>query len=123
MQTEKRTGARVLAPLAIVAFGLAFLLILATAGGGDGGEESKTDATAQEQRDLELAREKRRRAKSDERKEGQAEVPQDVYVVKTGDTLGSIAEKTGVPVEKLQELNPELDPQALVSGQKIKLRE
>ncbi|MEA2351873.1 MAG: LysM domain, partial [Thermoleophilaceae bacterium] len=44
------------------------------------------------------------------------------YVVKTGDTLGSIAQKTGVPVEKLQELNPTLDPQALVSGQRIKLR-
>ena len=43
--------------------------------------------------------------------------------MKTGDTLGAIAEKTGVDVEKLQELNPELDPQALVSGQKIKLRE
>ena len=45
------------------------------------------------------------------------------YTVKTGDTLGAIAEKTGLTVERLQELNPELDPQALVSGQKIKLRE
>ncbi|HEY1360039.1 MAG TPA: LysM domain-containing protein [Thermoleophilaceae bacterium] len=45
------------------------------------------------------------------------------YTVKTGDTLGGISAKTGVPVEKLQELNPGLDPQALVSGQRIKLRE
>lgn len=45
------------------------------------------------------------------------------YTVKTGDTLGAIAEKTGLTVERLQQLNPELDPQALVSGQKIKLRE
>ncbi|HEY6780051.1 MAG TPA: LysM domain-containing protein [Thermoleophilaceae bacterium] len=45
------------------------------------------------------------------------------YTVKTGDTLGAIAEQTGVSVEQLQELNPELDPQALVSGQRIKLRE
>jgi LysM repeat protein len=45
------------------------------------------------------------------------------YTVKTGDTLGAIAEKTGVSVERLQELNPELDPQALLSGQKINLRE
>ena len=42
---------------------------------------------------------------------------------KAGDNLGSIAEKTQVPIETLQELNPELDPQALVSGQKIKLKE
>ena len=122
MPTAKRTPARVLAPLALVAFGLALLLIVASAGGGDD-EPSKDSATQQEQRDLELAKEKRRRQKSDERQEGQGKTPAGVYVVKTGDTLGSIAEKTGIPVEKLQELNPELDPQALVSGQKIKLRE
>ncbi len=122
MATRNRTPARVLAPLAIIAFALAVLITFATAGGDDE-ESSKTAATQQEQRDLELAREKRRRARTEERKEGQGKLPQDVYVVKTGDTLGSIAEKTGIPVEKLQELNPELDPQALVSGQKIKLRE
>ena len=122
MPTAKRTPARVLAPLALVAFGLALLLIVASAGGGDD-EPSPSSASEQEQRDLELAKEKRRRQKSDESREGQGELPRSIYVVKTGDTLGSIAERTGVPVEKLQELNPELDPQALVSGQKIKLRE
>ena len=45
------------------------------------------------------------------------------YTVKLNDSLGSIAEKTGVPVERLEELNPQLDPQALVVGQRIKLRE
>ena len=45
------------------------------------------------------------------------------YRIKAGDTLGAIAVKTGVPVERLEELNPELDPQALVAGQRIKLRE
>jgi LysM repeat protein len=122
MATRNRTPARVLAPLAIVAFAIAVLVTFATAGSDDD-EPSKTSVTQQEQRDLELAKEKRRRQRSEERKEGQGKLPQDVYVVKTGDTLGSIAEKTGIPVEKLQELNPELDPQALVSGQKIKLRE
>lgn len=123
MPTAKRTPARVLAPLAIVAFGIAFLLILASAGGGGDDEPSPNAANQQEQRDLELAKEKKRRQKTEESREGQGELPNSVYVVKAGDTLGSIAEKTGVPVEKLQELNPELDPQALVSGQKIKLRE
>ena len=46
-----------------------------------------------------------------------------MYIVKEGDTLGSIAEKTGKSVEELQELNPELDPQALVTGQEVRLRE
>jgi LysM repeat protein len=122
MPTTKRTPARVLAPLAIIAFGIALLLIVASAGGGED-EPANSSSTEQEQRDLELAKEKRRRQKTEQREEGQGKVSTEIYVVKTGDTLGSIAEKTGIPVEKLQELNPELDPQALVSGQKIKLRE
>jgi LysM repeat protein len=48
--------------------------------------------------------------------------PRTTYTIKAGDTLGAIAERTGVQVETLQELNPELDPQALIAGQKIQLR-
>jgi LysM repeat protein len=43
--------------------------------------------------------------------------------VKAGDNLDLIAEKTDVPADTLQELNPEVDPQALVIGEKITLRE
>ncbi|MEA2474856.1 MAG: hypothetical protein QOE06_2771 [Thermoleophilaceae bacterium] len=121
MPTVKRTPARVLAPLALLAFGLALLLIV-TSGGGNSSQSSKKTPTAQEQRDLQLAKDKKRRSKSTSRSQGQGKTPQGIYVVKTGDTLGSIAQRTGVPVEKLQTLNPELDPQALVSGQKIKLK-
>jgi LysM domain len=45
------------------------------------------------------------------------------YRVQLNDTLELIAEKTGVPVETLEVLNPELDPQTLVVGQRIRLRE
>jgi LysM repeat protein len=44
------------------------------------------------------------------------------YVVQNGDTLTSIAHKTGVPLRQIEELNPGLDPQILVSGEKLKLR-
>jgi LysM repeat protein len=44
------------------------------------------------------------------------------YTVKPGDTLGMIAEETGVSVAELQELNPELDPQSLTVGDRIRLR-
>lgn len=44
------------------------------------------------------------------------------YEVESGDTLESIASKTGIPVERIERLNPNLDPQALQVGQKIKLR-
>jgi LysM repeat protein len=44
------------------------------------------------------------------------------YVVQNGDTLTSIAQKTGVSVAQIQALNPGVDPQILVSGEKLKLR-
>jgi LysM repeat protein len=43
------------------------------------------------------------------------------YVVKPGDNLAIIAEQTGVSLERLRELNQTLDPQGLVSGQRVKL--
>jgi LysM repeat protein len=45
------------------------------------------------------------------------------YVVKSGDTLIGIAHRMGVPVLRIQELNPEVDPQILIAGEKLKLRE
>jgi LysM repeat protein len=44
------------------------------------------------------------------------------YEVQSGDTLISIAHKTGVPVAELQALNPEVDPQILVAGEVLKLQ-
>ena len=45
-----------------------------------------------------------------------------VYEVKSGDSLTAISEQTGIPVERLERLNPGLDPQTLQPGQKLKLR-
>jgi LysM repeat protein len=44
------------------------------------------------------------------------------YVVESGDTLVSIAHRTGVPVAHILALNPEVDPQILIAGQTLKLR-
>jgi LysM domain len=44
------------------------------------------------------------------------------YIVQTGDTLGSIAAKTGTTVAKLMQLNPGIDPSALQVGQKIRVQ-
>jgi len=43
------------------------------------------------------------------------------YVVKPGDTLSSIALKTGVPLARIEALNPNVDTQSLQAGQRIKL--
>lgn len=44
------------------------------------------------------------------------------YVVRRGDTLSEIVERTGIAREQLERLNPVLDPQALSPGQRIRLR-
>src|SRR5947209_11608010 len=44
------------------------------------------------------------------------------YTVQPGDSLTSIAKKTGISMTKLEELNPAADPNALQSGQRLRLR-
>jgi LysM repeat protein len=102
-----RSPARFLAPLALVAFVVALLMVISSGNGDQGGEvpasntqpEATATATADE-------KPKRRRK---------------VYVVKPGDTPSGIAEKTGVSLEQLEEANPDLDPQLLAPGQRIRL--
>lgn len=105
-----RSPARLLAPVALVLVAIAFLFVVASSGtdSDDGDRASETTERTTTERTTARKPPPRRTA---------------TYTVKTGDTLGAIAEKTGLDVEELQTLNPELDPQALVSGQKIKLRE
>ncbi|MEA2177798.1 MAG: LysM domain [Solirubrobacteraceae bacterium] len=45
------------------------------------------------------------------------------YRVRSGDTLGAIAEKVDVSVDRLVQLNPDVDPQSLRAGQRLRLRE
>jgi LysM repeat protein len=113
---ERRSPLRILAPVALIIFGLALLLIISSAsGGGGGGATSST--SAEKTRDLGTGATKSTRKKSSRDK-----LPKSVYIVKSGDTLGSISQKVGVSVAKLQELNPNLDQFSLVAGQKIKIR-
>jgi len=44
------------------------------------------------------------------------------YVVQSGDTLGSMAEKYGTTVDELMTLNPGIDPTALHIGQRIRVK-
>ncbi len=44
------------------------------------------------------------------------------YVVAPGDNLTSIAHKTGLTVGAIQTLNPGIDPNALQTGQRLRLR-
>jgi LysM repeat protein len=118
---RRRTPLRILAPLALIAVGVALVLIIQSASNGTSKSTKQSSSAAEKARDLGTSakdrRAERRRARRDKDK-----LPQNIYIVKEGDTLGGIAQKTGVPVEKLQELNPGLDQFQLSTGQKVKLR-
>jgi LysM repeat protein len=83
------------------------IVVIATAlGGGEGGGGSGGGPTP-----------------AGHAKQGHAKVhvPK-TYEVQSGDTLTSIAHETGVPVAVILKLNPGVDPQILISGEKLKLR-
>ncbi|HSD01423.1 MAG TPA: LysM domain-containing protein [Gaiellales bacterium] len=60
--------------------------------------------------------------KPDISKVGRKAVRKGVWIVRSGDTLGEISVKTGIDESTLLQLNPDLDPQALLEGQRIALR-
>lgn len=109
---KSRTPLRILAPLALVVVAVALFIVVTGAGSGSsgGGPASSGDTNTAT-------------TKTTSNKPAPKKKVASTYTVKAGDNLGSIAEKTRVPVEKLQTINPALDPQALVTGQKIKLKE
>jgi LysM repeat protein len=100
-----RSPARFLAPLALLAVAFALFSIL-----GDGAGGGEEPATTQQPRATTTATPKQ-----------QAKRKRKVYVVKPGDTPSGIAEKTGVSLEQLEEANPDLDPQLLAPGQRIRI--
>lgn len=105
--------ARLLAPLALISVAVAVTAIVlgsGVVGDDDGAETAGTrDLPTATQETTKKQRPNRRRPAT--------------YTIKANDTLSGIAAKNGTTVERLQELNPDLDPQGLVAGQKIKLRE
>jgi LysM repeat protein len=103
----RRSPARLLAPLALVGFIVALLVVVNGASDGSSnknGARPAASATATPTR-KQKARKHRKR-----------------YVVKAGDTPSGIAQKTGVPLSQIMKLNPKLDDQTLTVGDKIKLR-
>lgn len=105
-----RLTARVLVALALLGSLFAVGSVVAgTLGGGSGeGEQTQQRSGPADRGKAEQQRERKR--------------PPREYVVEAGDTLSGIAEKLGVPVKRLQRLNPDLDPQALATGQVLRLR-
>lgn len=98
-----RKPGRYLAPVALVAVIVAVLLVVRA------GTGSSHHATVTQRADrLPVSR----------------RVPrgQRFYVVRAGDSLSTISVKTGIPVARLESLNPSVDPNSLQTGQRLRLR-
>ena len=119
-QRTRRSPARFLAPLALIAVLVAFLAIVTSSGGGGGGtatDESSGTTSAQ----TSTTKKKTTSAKAG-KKAAKTKDAAKTYTVQVGDTLGGIADKTGVPLERIEELNPNVDPHAMTTGQEIRLK-
>jgi LysM repeat protein len=106
MNRRSSPTARLLALLALVVGLIVVIVALGSALGGNdhGGSNGRAHA-----------------GQAKHRSAPQKEAPAS-YTVQNGDTLTSIAHETGVPVARIQALNPGVDPQILISGEQLKLR-
>jgi hypothetical protein len=105
---ERRTNyvARVLAVLALAA-ALVLVAVTITTSGGDSDDGDDSETTAEQ---------------SGTTKKGQRALDKGVWIVREGDTLVSISAETGIELDELVELNPDIDPQVLATGQRVSLR-
>jgi LysM repeat protein len=102
-----RSPARFLAPLALLAVVFALFMVVQSSQKESDGSGSSNPAS-----------DSRPTATPTPKRKGPRR-----YRVKVGDTPSSIAEKTGVPLEDILRLNPDLDPQTIQVGQRIRLRQ
>lgn len=97
-----RSPFRFIAPGALVAIVVAVLLVVSGSSGGDSAPERGDGKPAAE-----------KTVKGPKRT---------WYRVRSGDNLSAIAQDHGLTVDRLLELNPEIDPQAIRAGQRLRLR-
>ncbi len=109
MVERARSPLRFLAPIALIA--AALIVYVVATGSFAGGEEEPTATNSAVQR-----------LEGDREKKADSSEPA-TYEIQSGDTLDAIADETGVSAEEIQALNPDLDPQALIAGQELKLQE
>jgi LysM repeat protein len=105
MKKRSSVTARILAALALAAAVVAVVMVVSSGLKNDSSSSKKNGANHPAKQE---ATHHRTKAKT--------------YEVQTGDTLVSIAHRTGVPVSEILALNPEVDPQILIAGEVLKLR-
>ena len=96
-----RSPARFLAPLALLGVVLALVLVMHRPA------DSSSPSPSQSAADIQHAAPHHAKR---------------TYVVRSGDTLSTIAADAGISLPALQKLNPEIDPNAIRPGQRLRLR-
>jgi LysM repeat protein len=119
-QRARRSPARFLAPLALIAVIVALLAIISSSENSSGSSSDSTTTPAAKTTTT-TTKKSTTKAKSKSTKSRTTTVKK-TYTVQVGDTLGGIADKTGVSLARIQELNPNVDPHAMVAGQQIRLK-
>ena len=109
-----------MAPLALIAVIVALMAIV-NGNGNSSGSGSSSATTASTTTPPAKTTKKKSSSKKSKTTTSTGTSPK-TYTVEVGDTLGGIAAKTGVPLSKIQELNPNVDPHTMNAGQEIRLR-
>src|ERR1700742_63284 len=108
MKRKRSWFARFLALVALVAAVIAIIVIASNTNLHNDSDKGKNNTANHTKQHKPQPKKPRTKAKT--------------YEVKSGDTLTSIAQKTGIKVAEIQALNPEVDPQTLIAGEVLKLQ-
>src|ERR1700759_3241378 len=108
MKRKRSWFARFLALVALVAAVVAVIFVASNTNLHDDSGKGKRNTTNHAKANKKQPKKPRTKAKT--------------YEVQSGDTLTSIAQKTGIKVAEIQALNPEVDPQTLIAGEVLKLQ-
>jgi LysM repeat protein len=108
-----RSPARFLAPLALLAVVVALYMIVGRTSPDAGSSGSGTSTGTQQPAAKRTAH---GGAKASRKKHAR------FHTVKPGETPSGIAQAAGISLTRLEALNPNLDPQSLTPGERLKLR-
>ena len=112
MDGRRGSPARLLAPISLIAFIFALFIVIASSDTSDDSGDNGARGSRQTQQISTVGE-----------TGPEPRVSGNFYTVKTGDTLAAIADEVGLTLTRIQELNPDIDAQQLISGQKIRIRE
>ncbi len=115
-----RTPARYLAPLALLGvLALLFAAYTASFGSDDPASPPAAESTTPQETSTSEGGEEASGEEGGGDEGGEEDEPGRTYTVEPGDILSAIAEEEGVTVERIVELNPDIDPQGLQTGDEL----